>query len=53
MMTYRAAVNSSKGKSPKMMTFGREVVLPLQAIMGKPVPEENESFEVEDYVSKL
>ena len=35
-----------------MMTFGREVLLPLQTIMGKPVPEENESFEAKDYVSK-
>ena len=53
MMAYRASVNSNTGKTPNMMTFGREVVLPLQAVMGKPVSEENESFEVEDYVSKL
>ena len=53
MMAYRASVNSSTGKTPNMMTFGREVVLPLQAVMGKPVSEENKSFEVEDYVSKL
>ena len=36
-----------------MMIFGREVVLPLQTIMGKPVPEESVSLEVEDHVSKL
>ena len=35
-----------------MMIFGREVVLPLQIIMGKPVPEESVSLAV-DHISKL
>ena len=52
-MAYRASVNSSTGKTPNIMTFGREVMLPLKTIMGKPVPNKNESCEVEDYVSKL
>ena len=28
-------------------------MLPLQVIIGKPLPEENESLEFESYVSKL
>ena len=52
MMAYRASVNSSTGKTPNMMVFGREVVLPMQAIIGKPVGDE-EAIDPGYYLSKV
>ncbi|MCG8045006.1 MAG: hypothetical protein JAY66_04885 [Candidatus Thiodiazotropha taylori] len=52
-MAYRASVNSSTGKNPNMMVFGREVVLPMQALIGKPTSDHEDCPEPEDYVSKL
>ena len=52
MMAYRASVNSSTGKTPNMMVFGREVVLPMQAVIGKPGGDE-EAIDPCDYLSKV
>ena len=51
-MPYRVSVNSSTGKTPNMMAFGREVVLPLQAVIGKPAGDE-EATDPDDYLSKV
>ena len=54
MMAYRASVNSSTGKTPNMMTLGREAVLPMQAIIGKPtLDDDDDSTDVDDYLSRL
>ena len=52
MMAYRASVNSSTGKTPNMMVFGREVVLPMQAVTGKPAGDE-EATNPDDYLPKV
>ena len=51
-MAYRPSVNSSTGKTPKMVVFGREVVLPMQALIGKPGGDE-EAIDPCDYLSKV
>ena len=48
MMAYRSSVHSSTGFTPNMMTFGREITLPLQAVIG--IPEENLECTSSDYV---
>ena len=53
MMAYRSSVNSSTGKTPNLMVLGREVVLPMQAVVGKPSSNEVDNFDVDGYVSKL
>ena len=53
MMAYRSSVNSSTGKTPNLMVLGREVVLPMQAVVGKPSSNEVDNVDVDGYVSKL
>ena len=53
MMAYRSSVNSSTGKTPNLMVLGREVVLPMQAVVGKPSSDEVDNVDVDGYVSKL
>ena len=54
MMAYRASVNSSTGKTPNMMTLGREAVVPMQAIIGKPtLDDDDDSSDVDNYLSRL
>ena len=55
MMAYRASVNSSTGKTPNIMTTGREAVLPMQAVIGKPYlddDDDDDSTDVDDYLSR-
>ena len=51
MLAYRSSVHDSTGFSPNMMMLGREVELPLQAVVGSPQGEPWET--TEDYVSLL
>ena len=51
MLAYRSSVHDSSGFSPNMMMLGREVELPLQAVVGSPQGEPWET--TEDYVSLL
>jgi hypothetical protein len=52
MMAYRASVHSTTGKTPNMMMLGREVTLPMQAVIGRPINEDTEE-EADGYVEKL
>ncbi len=49
-MAYRSAVNESTGKTPNMMTFGREINMPFDVIYGGPP---NEQISPEPYVQRL
>lgn len=56
MMAYRSSVQASTTKTPNSMVFGREIIMPLQALT--PVPEfEKDTSEhfnsAENYVSNL
>ncbi len=54
LMAYRASTNSSTGKTPNMMVFGREVVMPLQAVLGSPITNQAEETEdADDYITRL
>ena len=50
---YCSSVNSCTGKTSNLMVLGREVVLPMQAVVGKPSSDEVDNVDVDDYVSKL
>jgi transposase InsO family protein len=51
MMAYRSSPHASTKISPNKMVFGREIVLPIQAYIGRPKLEDDE--ETEDYVGVL
>ena len=55
MMAYRASINSTTHQAPTRMVLGRNVVLPLEAVIGKPQPSEDmhEPREVDRYISQL
>ncbi|XP_053378469.1 uncharacterized protein LOC128548103 [Mercenaria mercenaria] len=52
MMAYRSSIHSSTKLTPIKMVFGREVVLPMQAVIGRPVEDEHSSGN-DDYVIDL
>lgn len=53
LMAYRASSNSSTGKTPNMMLFGREVVLPMQAVLGRPMTDDEEhTIDPDDYIAR-
>ena len=54
-MAYLASVNSSTGKTPNLMTLGGEVVLPMQAVIGKPQLNDDTGYgiDTDDYLSQL
>lgn len=43
MMAYRSSPQSSTKVTPNKMMFGREVVLPMQAVIGRPKEEKDET----------
>lgn len=54
LMAYRASINSSTGQTPNAMMLGREVILPLRAIIKEPAG--GSSGDVADegkYISRL
>lgn len=54
LMAYRASINSSTGQTPNAMMLGREVILPLRAIIKEPAG--GSSSDVADegkYISRL
>ena len=52
LMAYRASIHSSTGVTPNMMTLGRNVILPSQAVIG--LPEDSKTpVEPDNYVSEL
>ncbi|CAG2220993.1 Retrovirus-related Pol polyprotein from transposon 17.6,Retrovirus-related Pol polyprotein from transposon 297 [Mytilus edulis] len=53
MMAYRSSVHASTSKTPNSMLFGREVTLPLQAVIPQPDTEIQENRSPDDYVAHL
>lgn len=52
LMAYRSSVNSSTGQTPNAMMLGRELILPLRAIIREPESNTAELDE-ENYISTL
>ncbi|VDI08256.1 Hypothetical predicted protein [Mytilus galloprovincialis] len=52
LMAYRSSIHSSTGKTPNKMVFGKEVTLPLQAVIPTPC-RETDIQEVNEYVEIL
>jgi hypothetical protein len=53
MLAYRSSSHSSTKVSPNKMVYGREVVLPMAAMIGRPKLEPNDTKSVETYISDL
>ena len=53
LMAYRASKHSSTGKTPNKMMFGREVVLPMEAVIGRPDDQSTELVDPDAYVETL
>lgn len=53
MMAYRSSAHASTQVSPNRMVLGREITLPLQAVIGRPASEEMTEPDVESYVQNL
>lgn len=51
MMAYRASVHSSTGLTPNRMVFGREIMLPMAALVGQ--PKEENPVTMDKYVENL
>jgi len=51
MMAYRSSVHASTGQSPNKMVFGREITLPLTAVIG--MPSSDEPVSVDQHVQQL
>ena len=51
MMAYRSSVHSSTGQTPNKMVYGREIILPMAAVIGQPKGENPGN--VSDYVENL
>ncbi len=52
LMAYRSSVHAATGKTPNMMVFGRDVVLPMQAVIGRP-EKDDPDVDVDEYVCTL
>ena len=54
-MAYRDSINSATHQTPTKMVLGRNVVLPLEAVIGKPqqTGSTDEQCEVDEYISQL
>ncbi|CAC5420431.1 Transposon Ty3-I Gag-Pol polyprotein,Transposon Ty3-G Gag-Pol polyprotein [Mytilus coruscus] len=53
MMAYRSSVQATTSRTPNSMLFGREVTLPLQAMIPEPDTEIQENRSPDDYVAHL
>lgn len=51
MMAYRSSIHASTKITPNRMVFGREITLPLQAVIGR--PSESAAIQADDYVTEL
>lgn len=52
MMAYRSSTQSSTKFSPNKMVFGRDIILPMSAVVGRPL-QNNKYDSEEDYISGL
>ncbi len=50
-LAYRSSDHASTGYTPNKMMIGREIVMPIQAVVGRPVSEPNP--DVDEYVANL
>ena len=48
MMAYRSSVHKSTSRTPNSMVFGREVTLPLQAVIEQPMESDQSNYD--DYL---
>ena len=54
LMAYRSSVHSTMGVSPNMMMLGRNITMPIEAIIPKPrESRENDFSDADDYVYRL
>ena len=53
LMAYRSSTHKSTNVSPNKMVFGREVVLPVEAYIGRPLSEVSEPRFVDTYAREL
>ncbi|CAG2204371.1 unnamed protein product [Mytilus edulis] len=54
MMAYRSSVHASTGQTPNMMMFGRNIFLPMEAVIPRPEgPNESTSPETDKCVNEL
>lgn len=53
LMAYRSSSHASTKFSPNKMVFGRDIVLPLQAMIGRPPPETIDNVDGDTYVQTL
>ncbi|CAC5369855.1 unnamed protein product [Mytilus coruscus] len=54
MMAYRSSVHASTGQTPNMMMFGRNIFLPMEAVIPRPDgPDESTTPETDKYINEL
>ena len=54
LMAYRSSVHASTGKTPNMMMLGRNITLPMEAVIPKPVEsDEIDAPEIDEYIVSL
>ncbi|KAK3083019.1 hypothetical protein FSP39_011806 [Pinctada imbricata] len=53
MMAYRSAVHSSTNATPNMMMLGRNIMMPLEAIIPRPPLSDDNQNQDTDYLSAL
>jgi transposase InsO family protein len=53
MMAYRSSLHRTLKETPNMMMFGREVRLPLDAMLGRPPEEEYQKLPASEYAAGL
>ena len=56
LMAYRSSVHASTGQTPNMMMLGRNITLPMEAVVPRPVESDDDVDdppEIDNYVMKL
>ena len=53
MMAYRSSVHASTTRTPNSMLFGREITLPLQALIPQPRETTMDQGTSDDYMDHL
>lgn len=53
LMAYRSSVHSSTGQMPNAMMLGREITIPLRAVIPEPVNSNAGDVDGENYVTTL
>lgn len=53
LMAYRSSVHSSTGQTPNAMMLGREITIPLRAVIPEPVNSNAGDVDGENYVTTL